>query len=343
MLNNYNSTSTVTNNASVNLNKIKEITNNKESMAIQLKQHESKTPAANINKHSNNNTNNTNIYVKCNSCYQNKGNYLLPCFCLCCSLCSKKITANNNTSNCFICNAGIDFKKIVNLAKKETFQKYSFIFNDPEQIFKQGLETLKFQKSYQKKYINFLTKSGEFNINNYKGNGRDNSRDNTRIGNKDIEKKTIINNNASNTSNLNNYISTNTSIYNNNEENNNDISEESGNYYNNANNNKNNNNSLVNLTTNVKKVSPKPNNNQVNSINQKSLNVQNLNIRTIEMTRNTNSIDKSNKIKQVNQSNSLINNNQINNRNTVTLKQKESVYYKTPNPLKDLSSYYYKN
>ena len=55
-----------------------------------------------------------------------------------------------------MCNKVIDFQKTLDLRAKENIKKINFIFNEPETQLKKVIETFKFQKMHQKKYISFL-------------------------------------------------------------------------------------------------------------------------------------------------------------------------------------------
>lgn len=57
---------------------------------------------------------------------------------------------------CKLCNKVIDFQKTLDLRAKENIKKINFIFNEPETQLKKVIETFKFQKMHQKKYISFL-------------------------------------------------------------------------------------------------------------------------------------------------------------------------------------------
>jgi hypothetical protein len=99
----------------------------------------------------------------CNCCYLQHGNFLLPCYCLLCSKCLKTLI-QNKLDKCTTCNLEINIKKIVDLNQKDQFLKYSFIFSDPEKLFKQAIESYKFQTRYNNKLIDHLKKTNKNNI-----------------------------------------------------------------------------------------------------------------------------------------------------------------------------------
>lgn len=99
----------------------------------------------------------------CSHCYLQPGNFLLPCYCLLCTKCLKNLI-QNKTEKCTTCNIEINMKKIVDLNQKDQFLKYSFIFSDPEKLFKQAIESYKFQNRYNMKYIDYLKKSNKNNL-----------------------------------------------------------------------------------------------------------------------------------------------------------------------------------
>lgn len=101
---------------------------------------------------------------KCNCCYEQYGVYIVNCSCMYCKQCLKTLF-NQGKNICIICNKNIDFTKLIDLNKKENYAKYSFMFTDPDNIFKKGLESLQFQKNYQKKYVEYLKAKSEINEN----------------------------------------------------------------------------------------------------------------------------------------------------------------------------------
>ncbi len=109
---------------------------------------------------------NKNLF-KCNICYDQPGLFILCCSCLYCKGCLKDFCMKK-MSQCFICNKQIELSKTIDLTKKEAFAKYSFMFSDPELIIKKGLESLAFQKNYQKKQLEYLKAKVEVNENKVK-------------------------------------------------------------------------------------------------------------------------------------------------------------------------------
>ena len=82
------------------------------------------------------------------------GIILSSCGCFFCQSCLHQIT--NPTPFCPRCKKPIDFNKSLDLRQKENLRKISFIFDEPETHLKKVIESIKFQKMHQKKYINFL-------------------------------------------------------------------------------------------------------------------------------------------------------------------------------------------
>lgn len=83
-----------------------------------------------------------------------KGIILSSCGCFFCSPCLQRISSP--TPICPNCKKQIDFAKSLDLRVKENFMKINFIFDEPEMHLKKVIESIKFQKMHQKKYINFL-------------------------------------------------------------------------------------------------------------------------------------------------------------------------------------------
>lgn len=82
------------------------------------------------------------------------GIILSSCGCFFCQSCIQQIT--NPSPFCPRCKKQIDFNKSLDLRQKENLRKISFIFDEPETHLKKVIESIKFQKMHQKKYINFL-------------------------------------------------------------------------------------------------------------------------------------------------------------------------------------------
>ena len=229
------------------------------------------------------NEQNREFKFKCNICYNESGTYIFQCFCLYCVQCLK-VHIKDKRENCLGCGMKVNNKLIKDLNKKENYEKYSFIFLDPELLFKQGLESYRFQTNYKDKHIKYLNKRLE-EENNHK-----------------IDH--LIKTNDTTGSKL----------------------------------------SLMCATREVKRVSPKVNQ-SVQSINQISLKVENLNSRTAKKS-------DPQTVQHVEYNEAKLQNSNLNVKNIqqVTKKQDPNEVFKngtfaTPmgNYNRDFASYYYKN
>lgn len=152
-------------NNNVNLNIVNNANNVNQKMKDLLSSNSSNMENVGLKNNNNVNINTKNqssnlekskdFMYKCNICYIHPGTLILSCYCLYCKGCLGN-HIKSNLKNCLMCGDIVNLKVTKDLNKKENYEKYNFIFIEPEKLFQQGLESQKFQARYKDKQIKYL-------------------------------------------------------------------------------------------------------------------------------------------------------------------------------------------